>query len=322
MSASYEARLLLQCLNLFFFVHLLFSCALLAFTPFGVSAAERVRPATGVRLLLLLRVFPVLAALYAAIAIALPSYLRLESNTESERIGVWGICFAAFSISLWIRPLIRTIRALSRSAQFVKEARQMAQPSNVASSPVWLLGNGGPRIAVAGLFRPRVLLSESVLRIFSQEELDVVLLHEQAHQQSRDNLRRLLLLLFPDALPFVSFAHSLDKACKRLVEWAADDYASAGDSRSSITLARALVCFARHQPRGSACTLATSLVDDTCDLARRVERLLSPRQTAPSGARTYAACAVLIAASTVIFAAAIHSAGLPNIHRLLEFLSH
>lgn len=321
MNASYETRLLLQCLNSFFFVHLLFSFAVFVLTPLALWCAEHTRPAAGVRLLFFFRLFPVLAAIYAAVAIALPSYLRLEPETESERIGVWAICFAVLGISVWIRPMVQTLRALWKSSQFVKQALGVAQPSSIASTPVWLLENGAPQVAVAGILRPRMLLSESAIQIFSPEELNVVLLHEKAHQQSRDNLTRLLLLFLPDSVPFVSFTASLNRACKRLCEWAADDYASAGDSQNSITLARALVCFARHQPRASGCTLATSLVDDTCDLARRIERLLGRRQTSRSNAKTYFAFALLVGASAALFASTLHFADLPDVHRLLEFLS-
>ncbi len=322
MNASYGVRLLLQCLDSFFFVHLAVSFALTLIAPLGIWCAERIRPASGIRLLLVLRLFPVLAATYAALAIALPSYLRLEPAAESERIGPLAICFAVVGISLWIRPGARTIKALWISNQLLKHAEQAAQPSRIASGSVWLLRDGAPRVAVAGLWRTRVLLSESAIKLLVQDELDVVMRHESAHQQSRDNLKRLLLLLLPDALPFVTLAPSVERACKRLVEWAADDYAVAEDSEKSLALARALVCFARNQTSGSGCSLATSLVDDASDLARRVERLLARPQPVPPDAQTYVASAALAGATAMIFTAIVYFADLPNVHRLLEFLSH
>lgn len=322
MSASYEVRLLIQCLSLFFFVHLLFTVAIAAVSPVAISLAERMRPAHGVRLLVLLRVLPIVAAGYAAIAMALPSYLRFEQEKDTERIGISALCSAVLGLAIWIRPALRTIGALRKSARFVERLQSVAQPSTIATNRVWILREPAPRIAVAGVLHPRVLLSESAIDIFSPEELNLVLLHERAHQQSHDNLLRLLLLILPDALPFVNLNRMLEEQCKRLVEWAADDFAVAGDRRASISLARALVCFARHQNSAGACLLATSFVEDATDLARRVERLLGSGESLPLGARTYFGSAVLFALVTSILIAAVDFADLSRVHRLLEILSH
>lgn len=322
MSASYEVRLLIQCLSLFFFVHLLLTVAIAAASPVAVSLSERIRPAHGVRFLILLRFVPILAAIYAALAMALPSYLRFEQESHAERIGLSAVCSAVLAIAIWIRPTLRTFRALRNSARFLNRLQTLAQPSTIAANRVWIIGEEAPRIAVAGVLHPRLLVSQSAVDMFSPEELNLVLLHEKAHQQSRDNLMRLLLLILPDALPFANWNRALEEQCKRLVEWAADDFAVAGDRRNSISLARALVCFARHQHRAASCLLTTSLVEDTAGLARRVERLLGSAEQSRFTARTYLASAMLLALTTSIFVLAIGFADLSRVHRLLEILSH
>jgi beta-lactamase regulating signal transducer with metallopeptidase domain len=315
-------RLLLQCLNAFFFVHLLFSVAVLILAPMGLWCGQRIRPRLGVWLLLGLRLFPVLAAVYASLAIVLPSYLRLEPATESERVGLGCICFAALAVGLWLRPVARTIKAVWRSSRFLNRLQSATQSSKIRSKEICIFKEGAPRVVVAGLLRPRVLLSESAVKILSPEELEVVLLHEQAHQRSRDNMKRLLLLLLPDSLPFFSFMTALERACKRLAEWAADDYATAGDSLKSIVLAKALVRFARYQTPSSDWTLATSLVDNAADLAIRVERLLGRRNASAPNPHTYVASVGLACATLATLAAVVRFASLPDVHRLLEILSH
>jgi beta-lactamase regulating signal transducer with metallopeptidase domain len=322
MSASYDLRLLIQCLNLFFFVHLLFSAGVFGLTPLALSCSERIRPVRAVRLLLLLRLFPFLAAAYAALALALPSYLRLEPDNDSERIGMWAVVCTGLAIAVWIRPAARTVRALRNSTRFVKQLQSIAQTANIAAHRVWVLREDAPRIAVAGVLRPRVLLSESAIEILSPSELQLVLLHEKAHQQSRDNLKRLLLLILPDVLPFVTFTSLLDQQCKRLVEWAADDFAVAGDRQNSLSLAGALVSLARHQTRAALCTLATSFIEDASGLARRVERLLCRAESSRASLQTCAGSAVLAGLTISMFAAAVHFADLSNVHRVLEVLSH
>ena len=320
MTASYATRLLLQCLNSAVLVHLLFSCAVLLLTPLAIRTAERIRPAVGARVLLLLRLLPVGAAAYAALAITLPSYLRLEPEADSERIGPWAICLAIAGIALWIRPLLRTAIALSRSSRFLQRLQRTSRFSAIGTNSVWLSNESVPRVGVAGLLRTHVLLSEAAVEMFSAEQLYVVLQHERAHQRSHDNLKRLLWLILPDALPFLSFTAALEQAFKRIVEWEADDFAVAGDTRKSTTLAGALVLFARYQTRACGCTLATSLVDDNAELTRRVERLL--RGPLSNAQRRMTPALLASSAALALCLTAVHFADFPHVHRLLEFLSH
>jgi Zn-dependent protease with chaperone function len=157
--------------------------------------------------------------------------------------------------------------------------------------------------------------------MLSEEELSAVLLHEASHQHRRDNLKRLLMIALPDPLPFLSFAALLERNWKRLVEWAADDYAVARKAEHSVALAGALVRFARHQGPTLDCALATSLVENKSDLERRVERLLRAPQTRRSNAQTYAAAGVLAGGISTMLAGAVYFSDLPSMHRLLEILS-
>jgi Zn-dependent protease with chaperone function len=320
MTASYVTRLLLQCLSLTFLVHLFFSFAVLLATPLAVRGSERLRPENGVRLLFLLRIFPVLAAFYAAVAIALPSYLRLEPDAESERIGPWAICFSAAALCLFIRPSLCTAIALSRSSRLLKRVQQSGRSSAIASNVVWISNETRPQVAATGLLRTHLLLSEAALKIFLPEQLEVVLDHENAHRRSRDNLKRLCWLILPDALPFVSVAGGLERAYKRLVEWAADDFAVAGNRQKAMALAGALVAFARQQSRASGCTLAISLIDDPADLAKRVERLLTSRPR--SAPHKYPFLTFVSGVAITLAITTVHFADLPHVHRLLESLSH
>ena len=93
-----------------------------------------------------------------------------------------------------------------------------------------------PVLMLAGVFHPRLVVSRGVRRALTADQLAVAVRHEEAHGASHDNLKRLLLLLAPDAVPFVRWLGVLDRAWSRLAEWAADDRAVDGSRRA---LARA-----------------------------------------------------------------------------------
>lgn len=306
MTADYELRLLLQCLTCFFIVHLLVSAAVALYVPLNNLCAERMRAKAGARLLFTVRVVPLSASILATMAVALPSYIRLEPESVNERIGVGAAACALFAIGVWIRPLVRTIRALNHSRHF-KNA---------------VLTGDQPNIVVSGVLRPRVLLSPSIADFLTPNELRLALRHERVHLVSHDNLKRLILLMLPDPLPFINFGRNLDGAWKRIAEWAADDYAVVTEVRDRLVLASLLVRFARLQNRAATVSvLSTSLLEDHSQLEQRVRRLLAgPRAPEPFGiSQLVVSLSLALAAAAVLGMA--HFANLPEAHRLLELLS-
>jgi hypothetical protein len=303
MSASYIARLLVQVLTSAFLVQLLISILVCAVASPVVRFAERLRPVTGARLLFVLRLSPLLSASYVAFALTVPSYLRLESDNQSERVGVCGAVLAIAALSILFSSCFRALRAVRQSSRFARTVKQQNHPC----------------VAVSGLLNPRLLMSQAAVDVFAPEELDVVLRHEAAHARSRDNLRRLILLMLPDALPYVNPLASLDRAYKRVIEWAADDFAIANDTRKAICLANALIAFARTRGRASACVLVTSLVDDEVDLARRVQRLLAGPQH-PHRSLGLIPSLLAVTAATLCMMLALF-ANMGSVHHALELLS-
>jgi Zn-dependent protease with chaperone function len=303
-SIPYFARLLCLCFAAFFLLHLALSVLVAALATRAIGRAERMRPRTGARFLFGVRMLP--AALAGAIVAGLcaPSYLWFEPETAMEHIGL--ACVAAAAAGVWVcaAGVARGLRAALRSRRYLRVCEAEVE----SDAPVLML---------AGVVRPRLVVSRGTRRALSAEELAVALRHERAHGETHDNLKRLLMLLAPDALPFVRGLGSVERGWRRLAEWAADDRAVRGSRRRALALASALVRIAR-MGSAPAPALATHLLGDARDLAARVERLLERRTSAPLRPRVWPA--VALAACGV--AAALQPSTLAYVHEALEALAH
>jgi Zn-dependent protease with chaperone function len=322
MIVPYALRLLCLCLASFFVVNAaaglaagLASCAI-------VRLAETMRPRSAARFLFVLRVLPCVLGAGAVLFFCVPSYLWLEPQASSERVG-W-ICFtlAVLGAVGWLGSFARVARALAASVRF-RRAWQEAGCAMLLeeSSTAIIVNKDAPFLALAGLFRPRLIVSNALLRSLSQEELQVALLHENAHRDSRDNFKRLVLLLTPTPILFVRVLSSLEQRWTKLSEWAADDEAVRGDSQRALSLATALLRVARMMgtpPRLSF--LDTSLCADDHDLSARVERLLAFQPPPPKILSRARSLAIGSSLGTAICIALFLTwpATLSSVHRLLE----
>ncbi|HET9400224.1 MAG TPA: M56 family metallopeptidase [Candidatus Acidoferrales bacterium] len=179
-------------------------------------------------------------------------------------------------------------------------------------------------LAMAGLFRPQILVSRKVLADLSAEQLDAALNHERAHRRSMDNFKRLILMLCPEFAPFRRAFGRLEAEWRRVSEWAADDAASAGDPDKAVALAEALVRVARISASEQLSPLCSTLVPGRADLAERVERLLNPQAAIVSGPLPWKRIA--LPASVVFTLALILIISRPTtlqfVHDLLERMTH
>jgi beta-lactamase regulating signal transducer with metallopeptidase domain len=185
------------------------------------------------------------------------------------------------------------------------------------------VNGAAPLLALTGIVRPRLVISQRVVSALSGRQLAAVLRHEHAHRLSHDNLKRLVILLSPGLFPFFRGFDNLERAWARYTEWAADDLAVDGavdgDGRRSLPLAAALVRVARLGFAGPAPPLATSLLADGQDLSARVDRLLHPRARSKPRNPHLATAAVLTFAA-LLAAVILNPATFPAVHQLLEYL--
>lgn len=321
MILSYSMRLACICLASFFLVQLIAGIGVSSIAAAAIRLAEKREPRFAARLMLVLLLLPgALAALVVA-GLCVPSYLWLEPHAVAEQVR-WELVLAgAFGTAVWALSTARGIRAIRHSYRFDRDCRTVSSRIQVPGepSPVWVLQGSAPVFALAGIVRPRLVVSRRIVAALSRDQLTTAMRHERAHRMSRDNLKRLLVLAAPGILPFWRCSQALKRHWAKYTEWAADDAAVEGDSRRSLWLAEALVRVARMGAETPA-SLASSLLADGCALEARVERLLFPR---PPRLRTNAPAAVVIAVVASLLAVSIlmlQPGTLQSFHVLLEYL--
>jgi hypothetical protein len=324
MAMPYLLRLVCLCLASFFIVHAAAAILVWIGAPAALRVAGHARPGFSAKFLFFFRMFPFALTVFLVLGFCIPSYLWLEPPTNGEKVGFACIGAAVLGAAIWMLSLFRVAFSLLRTSRYMMKCERDGQEVALdgESSPVLVLKREAPVMAVAGLVRPRLIVSNSVLHKLTPEQREAAFRHEQAHRASRDNLKRFLCLLAPDAFPFVSGFKKIERQWARYTEWAADDHAVNGDSERALSLAAALVSVAKlgtaHQPS----YLLSSLVAEDEDLAVRVDRLLREQQYAekPLAPLLQVARNVAVVVGGVVLAVVVWPGSLGSVHQILEKL--
>jgi Zn-dependent protease with chaperone function len=326
MNGPYLLRLLCLCLASFFAVNAAAGLLTSFASRAAVRIAESMRARCAARFLLAVRLLPCALGIAAVLALCVPSYLWLEPQTSSERIGWACLALALLGTAGWLVSLARVIRALAFSVRSNRAWQRTGCETMLRGelSKAVIIEEDAPLLALVGVFRPRLVVSQAVLRALSAEELHLALQHENAHRISRDNLKRLFLLLAPASIPFLRDVSSLEQCWTKFSEWAADDEAVRGDSHRALSLAAALLRVARMGAAPRLSFLHTSLCAGDHDLSARVERLLRvrPLPSKPLSRTRSVAIGSSLAIAACITVLLAWPATLSSVHRLLELFLH
>jgi beta-lactamase regulating signal transducer with metallopeptidase domain len=168
-------------------------------------------------------------------------------------------------------------------------------------------------LLVAGICRPKLLISEQAVRLLDEGETQVAIRHELAHVSFHDNFKKLTLRAAK--FPFLS---GLEQSWMHAAEVAADD-AAVTDESSALDLASALLKIAAQTSVGQMPDLATSLVPDRGRdeaLRARIERLMA-WQSRPASSRRRQPSALFISSGLVLLAVC-YGPLLRHVHELSE----
>jgi Zn-dependent protease with chaperone function len=307
-----------------------FALAVLACAPLlGMLArrAHRLRPGTAAHLLFIFRALPLVLAITASLGFALPAFLEFEPYSTREMPGpaLWALAGLGLLIVLAIAwrcwRILRLTLRLQRN--WLKNATPLAV--NPGGIPVFCVNGSASLVAVAGIFVPRIFVSQDVVDALNQAELQAALSHEWAHIDTGDNLRQLVLKV-TRAPGLWQSRSKIDSLWASMSELAADERALARGA-SPLDLSSALVKVGRLAFQRRPALLAASHLVDGCGsatLARAgrlrdlLEQGFSPEQTALLGHRSYLYLGS-IAFALFMYLFAVMTV-LPAVHDVLEFI--
>jgi Zn-dependent protease with chaperone function len=298
------------------------ACACVAATFQRVETALATRRSISrARALLLVRLTPVLAGTLACV-LAMLAYLRHEPRTTEEIPGWLLIAGAVAGACLVVAGGRRAIERCWRTSRFLRLIDQAATPVIVpgATLPAWQADVEFPLLAVAGFWRPRLLIARQVLVQLPEDELAVAVQHEIAHARRRDNLSRLLFTALPDVLGLIEGRLGLARAWHEAVEDAADDFATQHEPEARLRLASALVRVASLAGDRPMPPVPLTAFHEGGSTERRVRRLVGEAaRPAPAALLPWrVAMAVSFGAASVV--ALTWNRALRAVHDAIEWL--
>jgi hypothetical protein len=303
MMLSYLPRLACVAFACFFLVHLVTTLILTLNVRRAIRMASAYPPVRAARFLLTIRLLPLAFSAFVTLGLCIPSYLWFEAEPFEEPVGLACLLMAAVGLASCGFACAQALRAGFRSFLFARRCRRAGRPILATDPypPALVLAGSAPFLALTGIVRPRVVVSEAILNALPEEELSMVFRHESAHRRSHDNLKRLCFLIAHGMMPVPGNCRELERRWMTFAEYAADDEAVDGDSKRSLALASALVRVARFGAGRATSAVAASYFADACDLSARVDRLLAavPAHTSRPRKSHFGAASMFLAAGCV-----------------------
>jgi Zn-dependent protease with chaperone function len=291
-------------------------CALSMLVVYGWRYLDRLRnlPAKiSASLLFGTRMFPLAASAAGVLLLGAPSFMLLEPRGTDEEVGVAPLVLGVCCLIFLIAGAVRLIRAQARTSRIIAGWLQGASALEIgASTPTFQATDDIPPLALAGVCRPRLLLSKSTVVLLSPEELQSAVRHEIAHMRFRDNLKKL-------ALRFAWFPgmSRLELAWQHAAELAADD-AAVSNACEALDLASALIKVSRLVPAEPLPVISMGLVPDG-SVSFRISRLLNWEER-NSRARNLGWVTIPSGIAAFLMLAAVYGPLIAQTHRVTEWL--
>ena len=263
-----------------------------------------------------IRMLPAITALAFVIALFVPSYWRFEPREAIEAfditLTICGLVAAGIIAVSTYRGAVVWRAAVRRTRVWMQSARPTVLPGTTI--PAFEIDSDMPILALAGILRPRLLVTRGLLAALTPEELEASVAHEIGHSHARDNLKRLLMRSAPDLFGFTTAARAIERRWAAASEHRADRI-DAQAPAARCALAAALVKVARLTPSTPALGEPISTLIGGGDIASRVRKLLddgvATTTVATKTRGVLVTLSVALVAATVLYAPtlrAVHEA--------------
>jgi Zn-dependent protease with chaperone function len=256
---------------------------------------------------------PLLVSIALVIFLVIPAFVLFEPVRGDEPTSGMLLAFAVLGLVMVCAASVRAAFAWVSTAHSVDLWSDGAVAADLSSElPTFSTNDHSPAAVIAGIARPRLLISRSTSRALTTNELRLVVAHETEHARRRDNLRKLLL-----AGDFMPFRHEMKEEWMLACELAADRGAVA-NGYDACDLAAALVKVSRMS--GMQSRLATNFAAATpAVLAMRVNHLISWEPATKSDKNAITGDVLIYAIAGLSLALLIYSGDLLRlVHRISE----
>jgi Zn-dependent protease with chaperone function len=251
-----------------------------------------------------LRLLPSIAALTFVVLLFVPSYWKYEPRTFVEgfdlTLTLAAVAATAVIMTAFARGALAWRSAGRRTRTWMRSATALSLGGPL---PAFAIDAEQPMIALAGVFRPRLLVTSGLIDVLTPTELEATVAHELEHLRARDNLKRLLMRAAPDLLGAFAVAHDIERRWASAAEHRADRIGG-DDPAPRCALASALVKVARLTPPMLPAAEPISALIAGGDIGSRVRTLLAdkPADTDRSNAVRYTTLLASAAASVLVYA--------------------
>ena len=277
-----------------------FAAVAIAIMPlaWGLGRLALRHPRSSAATLLGARLFAGAVPAIFVLTMFMPSHWRFEPARTDEAFGLVLGGLAMAGVWLVGRATFRAARLIWQDYQLRLATGRIAAPIAGGAYEV----RGLPGVALAGILRPRVIIGSDALAALTPSELAVAISHEEAHQRSRDNLKRFLIACAPDLFGWTRTARDLEARWQAESECQADALAVRGEDGRAVVLASALVKVARLAQRHVSVrpSEAWSAFHVPNLLETRVRRLVSAPMMPAAAGRAWNLAALLVVGAAAI----------------------
>src|SRR4051794_25658074 len=183
----YWVRFAIVCASVFILLYAALSVLLALFW----NQLKKKNVVHGADSLFALRISPVVTAFIVLALVVVPSLCVLEPPAADELVGLWASILTLACLAWLATRSLTLYRAWQSTANIFRRASLWEGAG--ASLPVYELQEPGANLFVAGVFRPRLLVSRHTTELLDADELQAAIRHELAHASSADNLKQMFI---------------------------------------------------------------------------------------------------------------------------------